>query len=134
VKLLLSHRAIANRSCSDCQTYWYDDGGEIGGPVTTRGGKPLPRPPQSPTPCKRCPKIAPGDPPEPSSAIELTDQHWETWTFYRECRAVGSFPDDPRVRWAAAIIRAVEDESERRRNANAQMLVLGNLFRRVNNG
>ena len=36
---------------------------------------------------------------------------------YRECRAVGEFPDDPIVRRNAVIIRSVEDEIERRNEA-----------------
>jgi hypothetical protein len=53
----------------------------------------------------------------PESAVELSEQHHQTYQFYRECVAVGHFPSDPRVRWAAAIIRATEDRCEKDKRA-----------------
>lgn len=82
--------------------------------MLTRGGKPVPRPPLSPTPCVRCPKIPPGRDPKPESAAELTPQLAECYQHYLECRAVGDFPADPIVRTAAALIRQVEDAANRR--------------------
>jgi hypothetical protein len=39
----------------------------------------------------------------------MTPANRAAWRFYRESRAVGHFPDDPLVRWYAAIIRGIED-------------------------
>lgn len=61
-------------------------------------------------PCYSCPKIPEhGDGARPGLAVELTDRNWEAYSHYLECKAVGSFPDDPIVRRNAAIIRSVED-------------------------
>ena len=45
--------------------------------------------------------------------MELSEQNWDAWGHYRECRAVGSFPADPIVRRLAAVCRQVEDAFER---------------------
>jgi hypothetical protein len=112
---------VAARSCDECRHWWYDDRGE---PVK-RGGEPLRRPKTSRPPCGSCPKVPPGTPnPSPADAIELSEQHRQTVRHYRECRAVGRFPDDPLVRWAAAIIRSAEDHCERVSNQRAQLTAL----------
>lgn len=74
------------------------------------------------TPCHKCAKVpefakvAHAHDPEElrRSAVELTDRNRTAYRFYRECRAVSSFPDDPIVRWVAAIVREVEDDRDRR--------------------
>lgn len=111
---------MAARPCDECKTYLYDAAGE---PVL-RGGKPVRRPPGSPLPCANCPKIPPGTPPLPENAVELTEEHRETVRFYRECRAVGQFPADPIVRWAAATLRAAEDHCDRVQATRTQLTVL----------
>jgi hypothetical protein len=62
-----------------------------------------------------------------AAAIELTEQNRKAWEFYRQCRAVGIFPDDPLVRHFAVVLREVEDELERlpvlRLTATVQLLV-----------
>lgn len=83
------------------------------GPRVTRGGRPIARPKGSKTPCYMCPKIPPGEDPVPANACELTDQDWQTVQHFRECRAVGRFPDDPRVRLHASILSAAEDFADR---------------------
>lgn len=50
-----------------------------------------------------CPK---GTPEQPKS---LTLRNQSIYTHYRECRAVGHFPDDEWVRFHAVIIRDIED-------------------------
>ena len=60
-------------------------------------------------PKRGCPKGTPENPRNLLLCNELAYEH------YRECRAVGEFPDDPIVRRNAAIIRAVEDEIELRK-------------------
>lgn len=49
----------------------------------------------------------------PEAGHELNERNTLAYLHYMECRATGSFPDDPVVRYHAAIIRNVEDESER---------------------
>lgn len=61
-------------------------------------------------PCKTCPKIPKGDEPFPHNAQELSDKNWKAYQHWRECRAVGNFPDDAIVRRNAAIIQAIHDE------------------------
>jgi hypothetical protein len=97
--------------------------------VATRAGKPVRRPPNAPTPCRTCPKIPPGAEPRPENAVELTEAGWAAWNFYRECRAVGRFPDDPLVRAAAAAFRAEEDAAERAAQARAQAAAVARVFR-----
>ncbi|AWM38132.1 hypothetical protein GobsT_37750 [Gemmata obscuriglobus] len=96
--------------------------------MVTRGGQPLRRPRGSHPPCGKCPKVPAGtERPSPAEAVELTDQHRRTVRFYRECRAVGRFPDDPLVRWAAAVIRSAEDHCERVSSQRTQLAVLSAL-------
>jgi hypothetical protein len=40
----------------------------------------------------------------------MSDKNFAAWRHYRQCRAVGIFPDDPIVRRNAEIIREIEDE------------------------
>lgn len=99
-----------SRSCADCLKFAYDESGK----VSRRAGLPVLRPPGTPTPCDKCPKI-PADAPTRSRehAIELSDRNIQAYGHYLECRAIGQFPDDPIVRRNARIIRAVCDEQER---------------------
>jgi hypothetical protein len=99
--------------------------------VLTRAGKPVPRPANTATPCRSCPKIPAGAEPKPENAVELSEAGWACWRFYRECRAVGEFPNDPLVRHAAAAFRAVEDAADRSAQSRAQTLALGNLLRQA---
>ncbi len=55
VKLLLFHPQLLSRSCASCQAWLYDDDHR----VVMRQGRPLRRPPSSPTPCWKCPKQSP---------------------------------------------------------------------------
>ena len=95
----------------------------------TRGGKPVPRPRGAPLPCSTCPKIPPGTDPHPDNAVELGERELAAWEHYRECRAVGAFPDDPLVRRNAAIIRQVEDSAERQRELRTGLKVLGSILK-----
>lgn len=111
--MLLLYPNVAARSCADCQKYLYEDkpGDFAVEPMRrpARVGLPLLRPPGAPTPCHQCPKIPSGVEPSPLNAIEMTDQNWQAYTHYLECKAIGRFPDDPIVRRNAAIIRRLED-------------------------
>jgi hypothetical protein len=58
----------------------------------------------------------PRDAPERTRAhaVEPTGRSWRAYRHYRECRAVGRFPDDPLVRRCAALVRQFEEVLERR--------------------
>lgn len=73
------------------------------------------RPPGAPPPCDRCPKV-PDDAPAKhwDYAVELSQRNERVYRHYLECKAVGSFPDDPIVRRHAGIIRRVEDAAANR--------------------
>lgn len=43
----------------------------------------------------------------------LSEQNWQAYTHYLECRAVGEFPNDPIVRRHARLIRQIEDAADR---------------------
>ena len=108
MRLIILHPEVAWRDCQSCQKFDYDDNGnlEIG-----RDGLPSERAKGCLAPCrythKGCPK---GTPETPQS---LTDANRQAYEHYRECRAVGQFPDDPIVRHHAALIRETEDECHR---------------------
>lgn len=95
----------------------FDDApGRMGLPVINNAtGEPYARIPASPTPCRWCPKIPTGVPKERKNAVELSARNVDALLHYRECRAVGSFPDDWVVRRNAALIRRVEDEADQAR-------------------
>lgn len=111
---------IAALSCRDCVVNWYDADGK---PVE-RGGKLLPRPAGSRPPCRTCPKIPPGTDPRPENAVELSEEHRDTVRYYEECRAVGHFPDDPIVRWAARVLKNAADHCDKAEANRTQLTVL----------
>ncbi len=108
------------RTCEECKKWLYDSDGKI----MTRGRRGTIELQQVPntsgiTPCNdaktgRCPKI-PTDAPQATShyAVEPSDRSYRAWRHYRECRAVGIWPNDPIVRRNAAIIRGIYDQYER---------------------
>lgn len=112
MRLIRLHPEVAYRECSDCKKYLYEEDGTM----TRRVGLPVRRPPSAPMPCGGCPKQPRDVPPAlrtPETASEMSDKNREAYAHYLECRAVGSFPDDPIVRANAAAIRAVEDMADR---------------------
>jgi hypothetical protein len=104
VRLILAAPHVAFRSCTDCQTYVYDE--TTGQPCDypPHSGHPVPRPPGSLPACRLdgvgCPK---GTPEAPRG---LTPANQAAWLFDAECRAIGQFPDDPLVRRNALLIRS----------------------------
>ena len=113
MRLILVHPAWASISCRECQSYIYDSEGK----PTTRAGHKVPRPNGVATPCYKCPKIPDSEVDKKYyNACELTEQLWRTYRHYKECRAIGSFPDDPIVRRNAAIIREIEDAVQNSKN------------------
>jgi len=111
VRLILLHPEVAYRDCGDCQKWVYN---ERTGERDSYRGKPIPRR-AAPPPCRfqdakgksLCPKGTPED------GGDLNQRNRKVYEHYLECRAVGSFPDDPIVRRNAAIIRQVEESAER---------------------
>jgi hypothetical protein len=107
-----------DRSCAVCEAYRVDE------PPDKRTGLPMVRPKGAPTPCGSCAKV-------PAAlrrsglgwkdlrlhAEDVTDRSRAAWKFYRECQAVGRFPEaaanDPLVRWYAAVLRDAEAAIER---------------------
>jgi len=101
----------------------HDDApGRLGLPVIDKStGEPFPRRPGTPTPCRWCPKIPEGAAKVRANAVELNERNAAAYLHYRECRAVGSFPDDWIVRRNARAIREVEDAAERFRQSEHLM-------------
>jgi hypothetical protein len=110
VRVIFQAPRFASFSCDDCERWLHTDG-----VFSERGRYPLrvrvERPKGMLTPCRApCPKI-PFDAPEKTRryAVELSERGWRVWTHYRECAAVGQFPDDPLVRRHASLLRQVID-------------------------
>lgn len=105
VWLRAKHPEVAYRDCQICLEYEFEDNGQM---TLGRDRNPLPRLPMFPAPCrvkdgKGCPKGTPENPKSLSPENQLCFEH------YKECQAVGQFPDDPVVRRNAAAIREVEE-------------------------
>lgn len=121
VRLALTHPQIAGRDCQHCQRFAYDE--LTGRPYQNppRNGKLIPRPAGNQPPCRidgvGCPK---GNPEHPT---DLNERNRQAYRHYLECRAVGSFPDDPIVRRNAALIRAEEDRAETARWTDLRRLL-----------
>lgn len=109
--MLLNHPEW-NRTCNDCLLYQHnDDTGEI----VMLGTERMRRPQNLgvSVPCFHCAKIPKKAPKHWDHAIELTDQNWQAYTHWKQCRAVNQFPDDPIVRRNAAIISDVYEEYQK---------------------
>ena len=76
-------------------------------------------------PERGCPKGTPEHPRTLLPENELAYEH------YRECRAVGEFPDDAVVRRNAAIIRKVEDEVEIRADTEFRKTMISIIGRKT---
>jgi hypothetical protein len=98
------------------------------GRLAMRGGKPIIRQPGQKTPCQWCPKIPAGEKPEPSSAVEISPKNASAYRHYKECRAIGVFPDDPIVRRNATIIYEIEKEADKNRAFRDQVYAFSLLF------
>jgi hypothetical protein len=82
-------------------------------------------------PCRTqrgCPK---GTPEKPNS---LWPENEQCYQHYQECKAVGSFPDDPIVRRNAAEIRRLEEADERVRQSEFYSFMAAMTARRGANG
>lgn len=113
MELLLFHPVIAFRDCQHClqHVYWeLPDDAEYGKPLV-RGGNPVKRNKATPPPCRTKSGCKKGTPEKPKS---LTPKNLEAYEHYRQCRAVGQFPDDAIVKQNAAAIRQIEDLKQER--------------------
>jgi hypothetical protein len=119
LRVFLNHPHLP--SCEDCQKWLYE---LKTGRREEKYGLPVLRPAGVGTPCRQCPKIPEGSPPEPASAVVLSPANLRCWNHYRECRATGCWPDDARARENAALIRAEEEQAERA----SQISVLASLI------
>lgn len=109
MRLLLHHTEWASRSCEDCARWLYDEDGQVVR-RPAKVGLPVVRPAGAPTPCHKCPKIPDSAPTKTRRhAVELSEQNWQAYQHYRECKATGSFPADSIVRRWAALILTVEE-------------------------
>ena len=105
----MRHPEVATRPCELCKLHLYDKNGK---PSLYRGEH-MKRPKSVLTDCRMgigCPKGTPED------SRELSPKNVKAFLHYRECKAVGVFPDDPIVRRNAGIIRMVEDAFEQEQN------------------
>lgn len=76
------------------------------------------------TPCRECPKIPNGCPPDRRYAIEPTERSWKIFQHWRECRAVGHFPDDPWVKRHAAVLQGIQDDLDAQPMAQLTQLLM----------
>ncbi|QDU06832.1 hypothetical protein [Gimesia aquarii] len=99
------HPTVAYRNCEHCLKYIYD---EKTGKPRERHGEYFERLPTVPAPCRRggCPKGTPENPKVLSPKNMQAYQHW------KECKAVGQFPDDEIVKRNAAMIQEIHDQSK----------------------
>lgn len=116
MELILFHPEVAFRNCQHCLKYLYD---EETGKVRTFSSREdlVERLPSVPAPCrtsKGCPKGTPENPKKLSLKNLKAYQHW------KECKAVGQFPDDDIVRRNAALIQEIVDMS----NEHKQMQMM----------
>lgn len=101
--LILFHPEVAYRDCQHCLKYLYD---EQTGKQREFHEEPVER--ILPAPCRsgKCPKGTPENPKTLSPKNKKVYQHW------KECKAVGQFPDDEIVRKNAAIIQELVDQAK----------------------
>ena len=102
-RLLKKDSKLANRSCEDCQKWWYDD--KTGDVIirNSTGEKEL-RPEGTVTMCRTslgCPKGTPENQKSLNRANKWALRH------YQQCKAIGIFPDDEIVKKNAVIIERV---------------------------
>jgi hypothetical protein len=68
------------------------------------------RPPGSLPPCRTCPKIPAGEQATPGAAVNVDERTIAAYEHWRECRAVGQWPDDEVTRRLAVAFEAIENE------------------------
>lgn len=116
--MILANPEVAYRSCEDCRKWMYN---HETGDLVMRNGEPVLRVKGVKLPCemsvgqpfdvrqRACAKVA------PDAGLELSEKNLQAYQHYRECKAVGEFPDDPIVRQnAATISEIIENHKELR--------------------
>lgn len=120
------HPKVANRVCEHCLIYLYDE--QTGEPIKSRknDGSLRKRDSTCPPPCKTSVGCKKGT---PENSLALNPTNREAWEHWKECKAVGSFPDDPIVRQNAAIIEdAIKTvETIRENNFRATLMRLATI-------
>jgi len=113
--LQVLHPKVAAIDCRKCAKFAVD---LKTGEFFRQGELMIPRGPEGP-PCRQDKKICPKGEPGKS---DLTKQNQKVLEHYRECRAVGEFPDDDLVRLNARILDQVFDDCEavKRRRESAR--------------
>lgn len=115
---MLAHPNVAFRSCESCKKWLYN---EETGKIeqrrvgTTKEQRYVDVPRTTPPPCETAAGCAKGHWRNPKS---LNERNQMAYLHYRECRAVGSFPDDAVVRKNASVIHELEEVSERTEQHN----------------
>ena len=99
LELELTNPRLARRSCDECKKWWYSE--QTGLVLLNGDGAKLER--FGPTLCQTtgCAKGTP----DQQKCLNKANK-W-AWRHFRDCDAVGQFPDDPIVRRNAAMIRQV---------------------------
>lgn len=104
------HPLVMLRDCNHCQKYLYDE--TTGEPIKSRkkDGSLRERDSSCPPPCRTSVGCKKGT---PENSLALNGANQEAWEHFRECQAVGSFPDDQIVRQNAAAIQEALQAVER---------------------
>lgn len=112
------HPMLALRDCNHCLGHLYD---ETTGNPKQYNGELVERLPTVPAPCRRggCPKGTPENPKVLSPKNMMAYQHW------KECKAVGQFPDDAVVRQNAAIIQEIHNLADQDRQVRLMAAMAG---------
>jgi hypothetical protein len=118
------HPLVAFRDCESCKKWLYD---EKTGMIHTRNGVNSPRG-NVPTPCDE-PKLG-CHKGHYDKQMVLSDRNQMAYQHFKECKAVGQFPDDSVVRRNASIISALEENYERDENYRVMTSVVaaGSMF------
>ena len=98
VILEVTEPQFAKRSCESCKKWWWDDETHS---IYKRGGLPILRPTEQVLLCQTaagCPKGT------PEKQRTLTERNRAAYEHYKDCKAIGVFPDDAIVARNARII------------------------------
>lgn len=118
VGLMLFHPDLYFRDCQHCLKYVYDEEGDNAGQLSLFRGEPVER--VVPAPCcnrkhpKGCLKGTAENPKVLTPKNQKVYQHW------KECKAVGQFPEDDIVKKHAALIQDIVDQA----NEHKQMQMM----------
>lgn len=117
------HPAVAYRDCDHCRKWLYD---EKTGKVLTRGGVDVERG-SLPPPCEiKAVGCAKGHYDNPNT---LSARNYMAYIHYKECKAVGRFPDeDGLVRRHASIIAELESTYDRKDSVEPALMLMATMM------